>query len=142
MLQGINWDEVYSNASKVSISFATFFNGLADGIDWNVIGQTVSGGINTALIFADTFLTNFNFLGFGEKIGSGLTSAISTIQWDLLGRSLADILNGAFDWVYGFLSTFDWTLLGSSLASSISNFLIQLIGESLELMYPLLLLGL
>lgn len=24
MLQGINWDEVYSNASKVSISFATF----------------------------------------------------------------------------------------------------------------------
>lgn len=122
MLQGINWDEVYSNASKVSISFATFFNGLADGIDWNVIGQTVSGGINTALIFADTFLTNFNFLGFGEKIGSGLTSAISTIQWDLLGRSLADILNGAFDWVYGFLSTFDWTLLGSSLASSISNF--------------------
>ena len=122
MLQGINWDEVYSNASKVSISFATFFNGLADGIDWNVIGQTVSGGINTALIFADTFLTNFNFLGFGGKIGSGLTSAISTIQWDLLGRSLADILNGAFDWVYGFLSTFDWTLLGSSLASSISNF--------------------
>lgn len=122
MLQGINWDEVYSNASRVAISFATFFNGLADGIDWNVIGQTVSGGINTALIFADTFLTNFNFLGFGEKIGSGLTSAISTIQWDLLGRSLADILNGAFDWIYGFLSTFDWTLLGSSLASSISNF--------------------
>lgn len=122
MLQGINWDEVYSNASRVSISFATFFNGLADGIDWNVIGQTVAGGLNTALIFTDTFLTNFNFLSFGEKIGSGLTSAISTIQWDLLGRSLADILNGAFDWIYGFLSTFDWTLLGSSLASSISNF--------------------
>lgn len=122
MLQGINWDEVYSNASRVAISFATFFNGLADGIDWNVIGQTVAGGLNTALIFTDTFLTNFNFLSFGEKIGSGLTSAISTIQWDLLGKSLADILNGAFDWIYGFLSTFDWTLLGSSLASSISNF--------------------
>lgn len=40
----------------------------------------------------------------------------------MLGKSLADILNGAFDWIYGFLSTFDWTLLGSSLASSISNF--------------------
>lgn len=123
MLQGINWQNVYSGATNIGKDFATFFNGLTAGINWNTMGQAISGGLNTTLISIDTFLKNFKFLKFGKDIGNGLTSAVASFKWDLLGRTLADQLNGAFEWIYGFLSTFDWSLLGTSLAQSISNFI-------------------
>lgn len=122
-LQNIDWSTIQQEASNISIRFASFFNGLNDGINWNTVGQTVSNGLNTVLLTINTFLTNFDFLTFGSDIGNGINASIASFDWSLLGITLADMLNGAFDWIYGFLSTFDWSQLGLSLAQSISDFI-------------------
>lgn len=122
-LQNIDWSTIQQEASNISIRFATFFNGLNDGINWNTVGQTVSSGLNTVLLTINTFLTNFDFLTFGSDIGNGINASIASFDWSLLGITLANMLNGAFDWIYGFLSTFDWSQLGLSLAQSISDFI-------------------
>lgn len=122
-LQNIDWRTIQQEASNISIRFATFFNGLNDGINWNTVGQTVSSGLNTVLLTINTFLTNFDFLTFGSDIGNGINASIALFDWSLLGITLANMLNGAFDWIYGFLSIFDWSQLGLSLAQSISDFI-------------------
>lgn len=122
-LQNIDWNTIQQEASNMAVRFATFFNGINDGINWNTIGQTASNGLNTVLLTVNTFLTNFDFLTFGSDIGNGINSSIASFDWSLLGITLANMLNGAFDWIYGFLSTFDWSQLGSSLAQSISDFI-------------------
>lgn len=122
-LQNIDWSTIQQEASNISIRFASFFNGLNDGINWNTVGQTVSNGLNTVLLTINTFLTNFDFLTFGSDIGNGINASIASFDWSLLGITLANMLNGAFDWIYGFLSTFDWSQLGLSLAQSISDFI-------------------
>lgn len=122
-LQNIDWNTIQQEASNISTRFATFFNGLNDGIKWNTVGQTISNGLNTVLITVNTFLTKFDFLKFGKGIGNGINAGIASFDWSLLGITLANMLNGAFDWIYGFLSTFDWSQLGLSLAQSISDFI-------------------
>ena len=122
-LQNIDWSTIQQEASNISTRFATFFNGLNDGIKWNTVGQTISNGLNTVLITVNTFITKFDFLKFGKDIGNGINAGIASFDWSLLGITLANMLNGAFDWIYGFLSTFDWSLLGLSLAQSISDFI-------------------
>lgn len=122
-LQSIDWNSIQTEASNIAVRFATFFNGINDGINWNTVGQTVSNGLNTILQAANTFLTNFDFLAFGNDIGDGINSGVETYDWSLLGITLANMLNGAFDWIYGFLSSFDWSQFGLSLAQSISDFI-------------------
>lgn len=122
MLGNIDWSTVQSTTTKIAKSGATFFNGAVSGLDWKLLGGTIGNGLSTALLFAYTFLTTFNFIEYGKKIGEGLNSSIAEFDWSLLGITLASMLNGAFDWLFGFLSTFDWKNLGKSIAQSITDF--------------------
>lgn len=120
-LQQIPWDTIQSTVQKIAYNIAMFLNGAVDGIDWNLLGYTISQGLNTILIGAYTFLTTFNFENFGVAIGTGLNSAISNFNWQLLGQTLGAKLQAIIDTAYGFLITFDFNKLGTSIANAINS---------------------
>lgn len=121
-LNSINWDKIQATAKKIALCLATFLNGFVGELDWGLVGSTIANGLNTALIFAYTFLTTFNFLKFGQAIGTMINSGVSTFNWALLGSAIAAGFNAAFDFVYGFVTTMDWAQLGTSIGTAITTF--------------------
>lgn len=120
-LKSIDWDEVYQGAKDFGTGLASFLNGLISPDLFGALGTTIAGSLNTALYALNSFGTTFEWKGFGESIGTGinkffetydfkataeaintwakgildlLTSAVDEIEWDTLGRSIGDFING------------------------------------------------
>lgn len=121
-LAAIDWGFVQDKAAYFATSLALALNGFVAGLDWSLLGSTIGNGINTALIFAYTFLTTFDFLTFGQSIATGINSAINTTDFSLIGGTFASVLMAAISTGFGFVTTFDWSGLGSSIATGISTF--------------------
>lgn len=121
-LNRINWGKIQATAKKIATCLYTFLNGFVDELDWDLVGHTIAEGLNTGLIFANTFLTGFDFKNFGQGIGNGINAAVRDFDWSLLGVTLANALNAPVHTLQGFLEVYDWTALGTSLGTSINTF--------------------
>lgn len=119
-LEKIDWDRIQSKAKEIANRIASFLNGFVAGTDWNLIGTTIGNGINTALAFAYTFMTTFDFGRFGQGIATKLNSIISTINWDLLGRTLASKWSAIINFLYDFVTTFDWAAFGIAISQAVN----------------------
>lgn len=118
-LASIPWDFIQKIAVALATDLSDFLNGLVDGIDWNLIGTTIGNGIQTALLFAYTFMTNFNWQNFGTAIAKALNGVFNTVDFTLLGKTLASKWVALIDWLYGFVTTFDWSKFGTSISEAV-----------------------
>lgn len=118
-LASIPWDFIQKIAIALTTDLSNFLNGLVDGIDWNLIGTTIGNGIQTALLFAHTFMTNFNWQKFGTSIANALNGVFNTADFTLLGKTLASKWVALIDWLYGFVTTFDWSKFGTSISEAV-----------------------
>lgn len=119
VLEKINWGFIQKMAVALASDLGNFLNGLVDGIDWNLIGTTIGNGIQTALLFAYTFMTTFNWQNFGTAIATSLNGVMNTVDFTLLGQTLASKWVALIDWLYGFVTTFDWAKFGTSIADAV-----------------------
>ena len=51
-LESIPWDRIKKTCNKIAKSIATFLNGFIETVDWGLVGNTISQGLNTAFSFA------------------------------------------------------------------------------------------
>lgn len=120
-LQNIPWDVIQQGAKDIGLRLATLINGFVANADWNLIGYTVGQGINTALIFANTFLSTVNWLAIGSSVADAINSMFETIDWALLGQTVANGFNMVIDTLYGFVHELDWALIGESIGTSLQE---------------------
>lgn len=121
-LNAIPWPDIQDKAVQWATNLATMLNGVVEtpGL-WEVIGHTLAQGLNTALLFYDTFMQTFHWASLGAGLAAGLTQAIAEIQWDTLGRALADGMRAAIMTLYNFTMTFTgWTDLGNGIAACLN----------------------
>lgn len=121
-LNAIPWPDIQDKAVQWATNLATMLNGIVEtpGL-WEAIGHTLAQGLNTALLFYDTFMQTFHWASLGAGLAAGLTQAIAEIQWDTLGRALADGMRAAIMTLYNFTMTFTgWTDLGNGIAACLN----------------------
>lgn len=121
-LNAIPWPDIQDKAVQWATNLATMLNGVVEtpGL-WEVIGHTLAQGLNTALLFYDTFMQTFHWASLGAGLAAGLTQAIAEIQWDTLGRALTDGMRAAIMTLYNFTMTFTgWTDLGNGIAACLN----------------------
>lgn len=121
-LNAIPWPDIQDKAVQWATNLATMLNGIveAPGL-WEAIGHTLAQGLNTALLFYDTFMQTFHWAGLGAGLAAGLTQAIAEIQWDTLGRAMTDGMRAAIVTLYNFTMTFTgWTDLGNGIAACLN----------------------
>lgn len=121
-LNAIPWPDIQDKAVQWATNLATMLNGVVEtpGL-WEVIGHTLAQGLNTALLFYDTFMQMFHWASLGAGLAAGLTQAIAEIQWDTLGRALTDGMRAAIMTLYNFTMTFTgWTDLGNGIAACLN----------------------
>lgn len=104
--------------------FADVFNGLVEGYDWGLLGDTISDGILAAIDIAGTFIRNARFESLGKGIATGINRAIKRInESDInFGSFLADLLNAGIRGLYGFASTVKWSQIGTFVANNVNKF--------------------
>lgn len=104
--------------------FADVFNGLAEGYDWGLLGDTISDGLLAAIDIAGTFIRNARFESLGKGIATGINRAIKRInESDInFGSFLADLLNAGIRGLYGFASTVKWSQIGTFVANNVNKF--------------------
>ena len=104
--------------------FADVFNGLVEGYDWGLLGDTISDGLLAAIDIAGTFIRNARFESLGKGIATGINRAIKRInESDInFGSFLADLLNAGIRGLYGFASTVKWNQIGAFVANNVNKF--------------------
>lgn len=86
---------------RVGALFATKINDALAGIDWEAIDTTVSG--------------------WADHLATGLNGFVETLDWGLLGRSLASGLNVGLHAVDTFFQKFHWDGLGFRIGTGLNN---------------------
>lgn len=130
-LDSIDWEPIKEQANKIAKVTGTFINGFfeTEGLDKSV-GRTLGEAVNTAVGAINTFIDTTHWTSLGEFMSGGLRSAITTIDWDGLGKTL----NAKYKALWGFLDGFvvdmskinfsgttGWQEAGNALASTINS---------------------
>ena len=130
-LDSIDWEPIKEQANKIAKVTGTFINGFfeTEGLDKSV-GRTLGEAVNTAVGAINTFIDTTHWTSIGEFMSGGLRSAITTIDWDGLGKTLNAKYKALWSFLDGFVvdmskinfsGTTGWQEAGNALASTINS---------------------
>ena len=105
-LNSIPWGKIQNFARRLGSFLATTLNGFFEtpGLA-KAIGNTIASAINTALIFAEEFISKFHFDSFGKFIGEAISEAIKGIHWTRLQNACKGLGEGIAKAINSLLST-------------------------------------
>ena len=150
-LNSIPWGKIQNFARRLGSFLATTLNGFFEtpGLA-KAIGNTIASAINTALIFAEEFISKFHFDSFGKFIGEAISEAIKGIHWTRLqnackmlgagiatainslaetgvlrqiGTAIGNLLLAAINFAFSLITNIKWDVLGEELNAGIQRFL-------------------
>lgn len=112
------WGEKLGNAINGLIQ--TVYHALKT-MDFGEFGRRMAEGLNSALEQID-----FEYLG--RTLVRGITSALDFLigflgglRWDLVGKSIGDLLRGALDEATEWLLSYDWMKIGRSIRDNLAR---------------------
>ena len=148
-LKNIDWDTVYKKARLFGRGLADFLNGyLADAEFFYEKGRFIANGINTIANAIDSFFDRFDgwqlgvdwgsyVNGFNENldwnvirsaayemahdIAQTINGAFVTIDWKMVGKTIANGLNTAVDFLFTLGNEISWETIGTSFATAINS---------------------
>lgn len=117
-LNSINWDSVYQSASNFGKGLADFLNGLISPKLFTALGKTIAGSIRTAIVFAFSFTSTFDWGNLGDSFASFINGALHEMSrvsdvtgltgWQELGKTVNNIVHGIRDTLIHALINIDW----------------------------------
>ncbi len=122
-LENIDWKTALSAASHIGTGLADLLNNLLTPEVFFNIGNTISMGLNTAFTAVYDFAAKFNWRGTGEAVGTGLNTAMSTLDWELIRGTAVKIGTGIADLLNGVIGKTDFGAAGTALGQSINTLL-------------------
>lgn len=122
----IPWDTIFDFSERIGKSLGTFINGFVEvpGLA-DSLGRVIGNAFNTAMIGLDAFLTSTKWMDVGQFIANWANSSVNTFKWELLGKTVADLVMAGVNTWYKFVGPdgFDFKNLGSKIATAINTFL-------------------
>lgn len=125
-LRTIDFEWFTEKAREWAKNIGDLFNGLTDGTDWNLLGEKIAGGLNTAFAFVNTFFDTYNWNNLGTSLATGLNSMFDTVNWNDIGQFFSNKLASVVDVLYNFVTTFDWAGLGDGIATAITRWFLNI----------------
>ena len=116
-----------SPASQITtkdVDIKGIFSDLIDAFKkqkWHRAGEIIAEGINKGLKKIDWDTVRTKAEQTGRNIATFL-NGVFELDWKLLGSSIANAINTAIDFVYGFVDEFEWGRLGAGIGDAITSF--------------------
>lgn len=120
--QNIDWALIRDTLITGAKGLADAINAFVDYLDWDAVADTISNSINA---LADTIIMFFertDWSELGHKVGYTLEKSIEDIDFDRVGRALADILQSALDFASGVIAELDWGEIKSAIKDLLTGF--------------------
>ena len=123
---GIEWDEVYAQASGFGTGLAEFLNGLfsADKKGNSVFTATadvIAGALNTAIFASKGFTKKFDFETFGKNVANGFNRFFKKFKWKQCAEAINGWVDGFWKAVKGFFSELSWKDIFDGLKTFLTN---------------------
>lgn len=116
-LNTLDWNTALSGAANWGKGLATTLNNFLANTSFEAIGRTIAGLINTAVTYALSYGTTFNFSLLGKKLGQAINSTLYNVNW-------GDIKSAAHEWASGLARTInsfvretDFSMVGITVAN-------------------------
>lgn len=109
------WADLKKEASEVGVVLGKIFNEITLGINWSEIAVAVTEGINTLIETASSFVSTFDWRGFGETLASVVNSIFSTFDFSKLAKTFTSFLSGLLQALSSLVSKIDWFKIGESI---------------------------
>ena len=93
-LENIKWGEIFQKAHDFGKNLAEFLNGLIQPDTFYQVGRTIANALNTAIEFAFSFGSHFNFKNFGESIANGINGFFETFNFKKFARTINKWVDG------------------------------------------------
>lgn len=106
------------------VDFAKKIKELFNAQDFEGIGGVIAEGLNKAMKVVDNWINNtLRPLGvkWASIVARILNGLVDKFDWVLLGKTIADAVNAAFDIVNTFFTTFEFDDLGAGLSKSLNS---------------------
>ena len=121
-LDTLDWTLINKTAKGLAQGIVDAINAALRTEDfWKKIGIAISNAINSAILFAKTFVTGLDWTSLGTAIGNLLGNAIANIDYVGIGETFAGFVNGIFTAVLNFSKTFPWTDIAKNFASGVNT---------------------
>lgn len=120
-MERIDWQKIYLKAKGFGSGLANFLNGLLTPRLFGEIGDTLGGGLNTAIYTGLSFVETFNWAQAGKALSAGINKFFRKVDWKSSGKLLGKFINGIFTSLNNFFKATNWKRLGKSFNDFISN---------------------
>ena len=105
LLKKIPWEKIKAFAGHLGKFLATTLNGIFADLEFaRTLGKTIGEAVNTALELVYNFVDWFEFKQFGLFLGTTISEALKTIDWEKLkntakklGKGIADFFRGVLE---------------------------------------------
>lgn len=114
-------------ASQITTDFINpgkIFNDLLDAFknqQWHRAGEIIAEGINKGLKKINWDIIQEKAEKAGRNISTFL-NGVFELDWQTLGSSIANAINTAINFAYGFVDEFEWGRLGVGIGDAITSF--------------------
>ena len=96
-------------------------NGLIGSFDWENLGKLVGDGFNTLLSVANEFVSTLDFEALGKGLADALNGLTTTVDWPKLGKTIYRGIRGLYNVTVVALGLYNWTELGKGLGEALNN---------------------
>lgn len=116
-----NWDDLKAKAEQLGRDLADMFNNFFKDEDFaKNLGHNIAEALNTALHFAYGFVDELDWRQMGHWLGTLVQEGLDTFEWDLLGKTVGEALNGIADTILGFFERYNAGTLGRHLSEALN----------------------
>lgn len=122
ILGKVDWKAIQKKAKTFATRLFTLINGFVASVNWNLVGNTISNGIKTALDFVLTFVRGLDFSAIGSAIGKIINRLLSPNNAAELANTASTFLSGILDALTSAVNTVDWGRVGKTIISLITSF--------------------
>ncbi|WP_337659190.1 hypothetical protein [Eisenbergiella tayi] len=91
--------------------------------DFYDLGKLLAEKINDMLESIDWSKVRETARKLGKSLATFLNGILENLDWHLLGVSIAQGINTAFEFAYGFVKNFNWQKFGEAIAETINGFM-------------------
>lgn len=118
----IDWMLIYDTFITGAKGLGDAINSFVDHFDWSTISATISNFVNTYVDTWFAFLDTVEWSVIGDKVGQQITLSLAKMSFSGIGKTAAEAINSAFNFLDSIGDRLDWSNLGRSIAEGLNSF--------------------
>lgn len=141
LVTGVDWSQVGALFGNITNTIWGFLDGLANGINWANLGQSlatgisslfstvklehfvgaISGWVNGITTALYNMITNIDWASIGQQFGTAVNNLFTKIDFAQVGTTIKTALDGIWTVIGNFFATADWAAIGKQVSKGINS---------------------